>query len=38
MDDTLECLEKVKDVSPGKPDGSKKRKRAQKDDEPKLFS
>ena len=38
MDETLECLEKVKDVSPGKSDGSKKRKRAQKDNEPKLFS
>ena len=38
MDETLECLEKVKDASPGKSDGSKKRKRAQKDNEPKLFS
>jgi len=27
MDETLECLEKVKDVCSGKHDGSKKRKR-----------
>jgi len=31
VDETLEALEKVKDVSPGKPEGSKKRKRGQKD-------
>ncbi|XP_066341736.1 uncharacterized protein [Miscanthus floridulus] len=38
VDETLEALERVKDVSPGKPEGSKKRKRGQKDQEPKLFS
>jgi len=38
MEETLECLEKVKDITLGKPDGSKKRKRGQKDHEPKLFS
>ena len=31
VDETLEALEKVKDVSPSKPEGSKKRKRGQKD-------
>jgi len=38
MEETLVCLEKVKDITLGKPDGSKKRKRGQKDHEPKLFS
>jgi hypothetical protein len=38
MDETLECLEKVKDVCPGKPEGTKKRKRGQKDQESKVCS
>ena len=38
MHETSECLEKLKDVTPGKADGTKKRKRGQKDKEPKLFS
>jgi len=38
LEETLECLEKVKDITPGKPDGSKKRKCGQKDHKPKLFS
>lgn len=42
MEETLEYLEKVKDVCPSKPivvaKGTKKRKRGQKDVEPKLFT
>ena len=38
MHETSKCLEKLKDVTPGKADGTKKRKRGQKDKEPKLFS
>jgi hypothetical protein len=38
MEETLECLEKVADVQPGKGGGTKKRKRGQKDKEPKLFN